>query len=210
MFDCDGLLVDSSAVWARAFEAAAHEFGWVLDAQGQQRLRGSSVASAAAVLGRWLDAPVDRLRRLIGERLAVEVTQAPPVALPGVIEFISDIHGEMPLAVASNGPLELVQLMLERAGLLAAFETICTASQVGASKPDPTVYLEACDRVSASPGMSFGFEDSLVGAAAVTNAGMSLIYVADTAADPPADADLAATTFADRRIVNFVVSRTAP
>lgn len=178
VFDCDGLLVDSSATWARSFASAAGNFGLLLDEETQTHLLGASVSSGAALLASLLtDAPVAELERLIQVSLLREVDRDAPTSLPGADYLLGHLFGRIPLAVASNGPRELVELMLDRAGLRDAFAHIVTSSDVGAAKPLPLVYLEACQRLGAAPKRSVGFEDSMVGAAAVLNAGMRLVLV---------------------------------
>lgn len=185
VFDCDGLLVDSSAAWAQAFRKSAEVFGYQLEPTDLQRLLGSSVASGAAIVAGLTGAPVAELRGIIAERLRAIVEEAPPAALPGAATLVGALHRRVPLAVASNGPAEIVELMLDHAGLLDAFDIVCTAAEAGAAKPDPAVYLAACQRIGAEPALSYGFEDSAVGAQAVLAAGMTLVFVGTPTFDLP-------------------------
>ncbi|MGW3954593.1 HAD family hydrolase [Streptomyces sp. NPDC004752] len=204
VFDCDGLLIDSTAAWAQAFSTSAEAFGYQLKPSEQHSLLGSSVVSGAAIISRLTGAPVQELQGIIADRLSAIVDDAPPPSLPGATTLIGELHRHMPLAVASNGPAEVVKLMLDHAGLLDAFETVCTAAEAGAAKPDPAVYLTACEHVGAEPELSYGFEDSAVGAEAVLAAGMTLVVIGTPTCELP-PAAITAQRLDEERITKLIV-----
>lgn len=55
------------------------------------------------------------------------------------------------LGMLTNGTLEQQQAKLEAMGLADRFEFVLTAEGLGAAKPDPVVYLAACDRFDLRP-----------------------------------------------------------
>lgn len=179
VFDCDGLLVDSTALWAGAFDAAAARAGGVLGPADHAGLVGSSIETGAARIalrfGNVNEADV--LAGTIHDALRAGVRHRPPVLLPGAAEVLRELGQVMPLAVASNGPSDVVSAMLEYAGLRDMFAVICTAGDVGAPKPSALVYQEACARIGIEPSAVLGFEDSVIGAHAVIAAGMPLVLV---------------------------------
>ncbi|MFE2038880.1 HAD family hydrolase [Streptomyces scopuliridis] len=203
VFDCDGLLLDSTHAWAQSFSMIAAELGHEMTAAEHARTVGSPVGTGAAVLSRITGAPVNEVQARVVKRFIEIADVEPPRILSGAVSLVRTLHGTLPLAVASNGPTDIVTSMLRRSGLLDAFDAVCTSETAGAAKPDPAVYLTACDRVHANPALSYGFADSEVGARAVQAAGMHLVFIGEPAFDLTSGAITAPRLDDDRVIALF-------
>jgi HAD superfamily hydrolase (TIGR01509 family) len=83
----------------------------------------------------------------------------------------------LPIAVASNSPRRLLDLALERGELARSFRVTVAADEVGAPKPAPEMYLEACRRLGVAPDRALAFEDSMTGVFAAKAAGMKVICI---------------------------------
>jgi HAD superfamily hydrolase (TIGR01509 family) len=197
VFDCDGLLVDSQRCWDGAYARIAADRGRSPDEIGLDRLLGASVARAARLLGDDLGNPVSEteLRAALAQSFAL----APPDALPGARELLTDLADHMPLGVASNGPREVVLDVLAQLGVRDAFSAIVSAEETARDKPDPDVYLEACRRLDVAPGDAVALEDSALGARAARAAGLFVVLVS-LHPDPHADADLVVPRLDDPRL----------
>jgi HAD superfamily hydrolase (TIGR01509 family) len=172
VFDCDGLLVDSAACWRTAYERVLARDGRTLGAELLAQLNGASVTGAAAALGVSAEALHRELRG------AFET--GPLAACPGTHALLAQLHGRLPLAVATNAPREIVALALRRVGLNGYLPVIVSADG-GPGKPAPDVYLAACARLGVPPQQAVAFEDSPIGAAAAQAAGLRLVYVPSAA-----------------------------
>lgn len=64
-----------------------------------------------------------------------------------VMPVLRQLAGHVPLIALTNGNADL-----ERIGLDHLFEVILSAADVGAPKPDPTMFRAACDRLGLRPG----------------------------------------------------------
>ncbi len=168
VFDCDGLLIDSAACWRQAYEQALAADRRSLDPNLLLKLNGASVSGAAIALNITRESLYEELRRAF--------QTGPLKAQQGARELLHRIDGEMPIAVATNAPAELVALALERVGLAAYLPTIVSADGMQ-GKPSPDVYLDACGRLGVQPTDAVAFEDSPIGAAAAQAAGLTLVYV---------------------------------
>ena len=85
----------------------------------------------------------------------------------------------LPIAVASGGPLAIVEPSLQRTGLLPLFRTIVTIGDVERPKPAPDLFLEAARRIGVSPAACLVIEDSGAGLDAAKAAQMHAIGVHD-------------------------------
>ncbi len=123
---------------------------------------------------------------------------------PGALELLERLTASgVPLAVASNSERAFLERTLQSAGLLEGgpFQTTVSAQDVGAPKPAPDIYLEACRRLGTDPAESAALEDSATGAAAASAAGMFVIgipYFTGTAIE---GADLTAGRLDDPAVI---------
>ena len=180
IFDNDGLLLDTESVWTRAeedlFERRGHEF----TPADKLELVGSSAAIAGGILERRLGEP-GRAGELIEElnELVVAELERGVEAMVGARELLATL-GERgtPLALVSNSPIVFVRRSLQIVGLEDSFDVILSAHEVGAPKPAPDPYLEACRRLGIEPGPTvFALEDSPSGVAAAVAAGLTVIGI---------------------------------
>ena len=98
-------------------------------------------------------------------------------AVPEVVEHIDDQHGKIPFAVVSGSTRESVTASLRVLGLLDKFDTLVCAGDYRRSKPDPEAFLMAAERLGVAPEDCMVFEDTDMGIAAATAAGMAWVKV---------------------------------
>merc|ERR1712007_175836 len=103
---------------------------------------------------------------------------------PGEIDCVTKIvkenfakkesEGFLPMAVASSGDKAHVHADLERNDLLKYFEAIVTVEDVpkGRGKPNPDLFLLACEKLNIEPKYCRGFEDADLGMQALEAAEM--------------------------------------
>lgn len=178
VFDCDGLLVATQGAWDRAYATIASRYGTALTARDRHALVGLQLEQLGCALATLLGHPAPP--RQLGQEVYALVSegagcQAGP--MPGAVALVRALHGTRPLAVASNTPHQIVTTYLDRAGILAAFDTIVCSDHVASPKPAPDVYLTACQRLARDPGACTALEDSPAGGAAALAAGLYLIAV---------------------------------
>lgn len=107
---------------------------------------------------------------------------------PGVREILEYLQEKrIRTAVASSTRKATVERELEEAGFLAYFDKIIGGDAVKISKPNPEIYLLACQELSVRPAETFAIEDSYNGIRAAHGAGMRPIMVPDMI---PADEEM--------------------
>jgi HAD superfamily hydrolase (TIGR01509 family) len=175
----DGLLVDSEPLWVEAEAELLERHGGVHTEADAIETHGRSIEDSVAVYAERLGG-LDHgelrgeLLWIMGRRYAAGA----PVR-PGARELVTALRGHVPLAVASSTTSDLVRLALGGVGLLDAFDVVASGSDLGAAKPDPRVYLEACRLVGVEPQRAVAFEDSPVGVRAAVAAGIDVVGVPD-------------------------------
>jgi HAD superfamily hydrolase (TIGR01509 family) len=193
VFDCDGVLLESATAWEAAYREVLGARG--LSAKDVAALNGASVARAATHLGVREQALRASLIRAFARRS--------PGLLQGARALLDALRGRVRMAVATNGPHELVTAALADHGVLDRFEAVVSAEQLARPKPAPDVYLAACRVLEVDPSDAVALEDSAAGVAAARAAGLVVIYVPSQAV-PGVDADLRVPGLDDARVLRFL------
>ncbi|MDR6586278.1 sugar transferase [Herbaspirillum sp. BH-1] len=194
IFDCDGTLVDSEVVAARAWSEYVANYGVSLSAEeALARFRGVSmkwcISHIEQLHGQALPAHFEEeLRALMGSLLEQHLQ---PIS--GAVEMLEKLH--LPFALASNAPHHKIELCLRVTGLLPHFAgRIFSAYDVQRWKPDPALFLFAAERLGVPPQRCAVVEDSLPGVQAGLAAGMKVIALQEHAPHPELPAGVAIIT----------------
>jgi HAD superfamily hydrolase (TIGR01509 family) len=187
LFDMDGLLIDSEAVYIEAYQDAAGEIGVEIPMTLCHAMVGVPRRECEDMIqghyGPQFDVESFQtcFRRHAERRFQVHV----PVkaGVPELLAFLGD--RSLPLAVATSARAETAERNLGRAGLLSHFKAIAARDHVERAKPHPDVYLEAARRLGVAPQRCMAFEDSNVGLTAAHAAGTMAMMVPDIL--PPTD-----------------------
>jgi len=175
IFDCDGVLVDSEAIFARVLSecltaadfAATAEEALVL---GFGKNRDTLTAAVEARYGRALP---DGFFETVRARTA-HVLERELEPMPGIEALLTALPAAR--CVASNGHLQRVRERLALTNLLRFFDpNVFSATQVAYGKPAPDLFLLAASRLSTQPASCVVVEDSIIGVAAARAAGMPVL-----------------------------------
>jgi HAD superfamily hydrolase (TIGR01509 family) len=187
LFDMDGLLVDTEAVYIEAYHAAAKTFGVEMSMALCHAMIGVPRMECEAMIQDHFgpDFRVDRFQLSFRDHAARLMADEVPVK-PGARELLVWLGKRgLPLAVATSSRPTTVEGLLGRAGLLGHFKAIATRYDVERAKPHPDVFLEAARRLGTAPERCIAFEDSNIGLTAAHAAGTMAIMVPDIL--PPSD-----------------------
>jgi HAD superfamily hydrolase (TIGR01509 family) len=189
IFDLDGLLVDSEAVWDEVRKRFTEENGGRWHDGAQRDMMGMSSVE-------WSRYVRDRLGvRMEPERISVEVADRVadlyrehlPLP-PGAVESVRSLAAEWPLGLASSSNRHVIDLVLDEAGIAGSFRATVSSEEVGAGKPAPDVYLEAARRLAVEPTECAAIEDSTNGIRSAHAAEMTVIAVPNKDFPPAPDA----------------------
>jgi HAD superfamily hydrolase (TIGR01509 family) len=179
IFDMDGLLLDTEILWHRAeielFKRHGAEFSW----DDKLAVIGTSFAFTARYFAERLGRPLEEGEALVREMVDLmhDELRGEVAGRPGAVELVARLRGRTRLGLASNSPRMLVDTALATAGLVGAFDAIVTSDDVEHAKPEPDLYLLACERLGVAPDEALALEDSASGVAAAKAAGLTCIAV---------------------------------
>lgn len=181
LFDMDGLLLDTEAVYIIALQAAARALGREMPLDFCHSMIGvPGPACNVMIADLYGDGfRIEEFRQHYSGHTRRLLETGIPLK-PGVVELLDFLAGRgLPLAVATSAARNTAEHHLGRAGLLDRFGAVATRDDVEHPKPHPGVYLEAARRLGVAPERCIAFEDSNIGLAAAHATGAMAFMVPD-------------------------------
>jgi len=189
VLDLDGVLVDSEQVWDAARRELVAERGGVWRDDATRAMMGMSSLEWSRYMHDALGVDLEpaAISAAVVEKLEQHYRRELPL-LPGAREAVRALATRWPLGLASSSNREIIDLVLELAGLADAFTATVSSEEVPRGKPAPDVYLEAARRLEVAPCDCAAVEDSTNGLRAAAAAGMTVIALPNAAFPPAEDA----------------------
>ena len=178
LWDNDGLLLDSEALFFDLTKAMFAEAGFLLD-EAYWGVEYLGNAKHSSEIARELGMPPELAGPLLDRRneaFVERIRQTVPL-MPKVRETIDALAGRVRLALVTGSPRDKVELMHGPDGLLDRFDVIITDDEVANPKPHPEPYLKALESLGLEPGQCLAVEDSRRGLASAHAAGIDCIVV---------------------------------
>ena len=198
IFDLDGVLVDSEERWARAKEDLVRASGGSWKPEAARAMLGMSSPEWSRYLRDELGVPMapERISAEVVQRLLEDYRRDSPL-VDGAAEAVGRLAARWPLGLATSSNREVVDTVLESAGLAESFAATVSSEEVARGKPAPDVYLEAAARLGVAPDHAAAVEDSANGLLAARAAGMAVVAIPNRAFPPGEEALAAADVVLD-------------
>ncbi|MDB5096703.1 MAG: putative phosphoglycolate phosphatase [Cyanobacteria bacterium RYN_339] len=174
VFDKDGVLMDFHRRWAAITHARAEALADFVDPEVMTALLG--LTADDRVLPGGLLAGASRQESMVAAAVAVHQTGLPwheaigharmafdqadfdvdfdqsSQPLPGVVETVRTLHAAgWVLAIATTDQTDDAWKFLHHAGLAECFRTVIGADRVTVGKPDPGMFILACEKAGIAP-----------------------------------------------------------
>ena len=180
VFDMDGVLIDSHpahlAAWkaflrSRGKDLRDDELSFILEGRTRDHILRHFLGNLEARELQEYGKQKDEIFRATEHQIRV---------IPGVIDFLQTLNRSGVVSAVATSASEIRTVStIERMGLAEHFEAVITASDVADSKPDPTVYRLACERLHVPPAQALAFDDAPAGIKSAKLAGMRCIGVSN-------------------------------
>jgi len=184
LFDMDGVLVDNLECHAAAFKQLAEEHGVILTDEEVNSVFGRKTAETlSAILGREISPEEGRELEDRKEVIYRELAQPGirEMIVPGLLALLEDFRKvKRVVALATSGPRENVDMVLDGLGIRQYFSAIVTGDEVSDGKPSPDCFLLAAKRIGLPAPRCLIFEDSIAGIRAALASGGICIALATT------------------------------
>ena len=183
IFDADGTLIDSMPIWEDAGARFLAGLGIKAEENLGEIMFRMSLDEGAAYLKKTynLDMTEERVKKgILGVINDFYVNQVQPKA--GAREFLKELSSrKIPMYIATSSNREHIRAAFERLGLYEYFDGMITCEEAGAGKREPTIFLQAAQRMGLEPGDIFVFEDVIHAVRSAGSAGFVTVGVYDEA-----------------------------
>ena len=180
IFDMDGLILDSERTVLKCWEIIGEKYGFADIVTYGISVIGKNKKATVEEFERVYGEPGDRYERELREIYNGLAEQGKVPLKPHTIELLSAMkNAGMKIAIASSSTREEVTSQMATLGALPYFDTCVCGDQVTKSKPDPEIFLLACDALGVKPEEGVGLEDSFNGVRACKASGLYTVMVPD-------------------------------
>lgn len=179
IFDCDGILVDSETIANQVLLSMSAPFG----------LKMTMEEAVKNFNGRRLKNIFEQIEKLTDKKLpdsfetdfrkqTFEAFKTDLKAVKGVRKFIENLS--VPYCVASSGPVEKITFNLTTTELIQNFENrIFSSYEINSWKPDPEIFIHACNQMGFKKEECIVIEDSVAGVIAGVKGGFKVFALAN-------------------------------
>ena len=181
VFDMDGVILDSESLSDITLNKAAADFNIKMTADILNSCRGSNkhdiLIKLADIYGKDFDANGFLARTGV---YFDEIKDSEGIPLmPYAEQALSRLKKDYKIALASSTKEPVVRSELAAVNVLHYFESITTGEQVIHSKPNPEIYLMACESIGLKPEECIAVEDSFNGIRSAKAAGLFTVMIPD-------------------------------
>ena len=183
VFDCDGTLVNSMEYFFHGWEKLCKQHDLAFTKEKFYSLAGTPVRRIVEIIlednsrtidATWIDSFLVEKRAFHKDRRDKGEF---PTEITCVTNVVKQLHGKIPMAVASSGSKVFVREDLEHHDLVKYFDAIVTVEDVKNGKPAPDLFLEACKQINIDPKLCLGYEDAVIGMESLHAAEMDAVNV---------------------------------
>lgn len=190
VFDVDGTLTDSEAIWDKVRRGMADEDGVAWPPQATTAMMGMSTQEWSTylvqVVGLTGTAEQAAVRTISALRDHYRRNGVPELA--GAVSAVRRMAAQWTVGLASSSPRVLIDTIVEQLAIGDVVSASLSTEEIGGiGKPAPDVYLEVCRRLGAEPSRSVAIEDAPNGIRSAHAAGMKVIAVPPHFHPPTAD-----------------------
>lgn len=182
VFDMDGLIFDSERVVRRSWEWAGKELGFECLGEHIYNTIGFNLKTREEYFKNNVapDFPMEEFTALTRKRYRQIINVEGLAKKPGVRELLEYASTEgCRIGLATSSRRDNAIAALKEQGLWDYFDGAVFGDMVAKGKPNPEIYLKACQEIGVLPENALALEDAPSGIRSATSAGMRAIIIPD-------------------------------
>ncbi len=181
IFDMDGLMFDTERVFIKAWDYAGEKIGIGKAGYMVYKTLGKNVIASNKILREEFgEFNQEELRRYSKEFLKDYYEKNGVPVKPGLYTLLEYLKSTgCKIALASSTSRGMVEQYLKNTGVMDYFSAIVCGDMIEKSKPEPDIYLKACELLHVKPQNCIALEDSQSGLLSAYRAGCKPVMVPD-------------------------------
>lgn len=182
IFDMDGVIFDSEKRVVECWQVIADKYGVPdIEAACRECFGCNQQVAKERFLKRYgADFPYVEYKKEMSDLFHERYDNGNLPMLPGVVEILEFLKASgKRIALATSTRRESAEQGLTWAGVIDYFDAIICGDMVERSKPEPDIFLKACQAIKVEPCEAYVIEDSYNGIRAAHRGGLMPIMVPD-------------------------------
>lgn len=182
VFDMDGIIFDSERLVIECWKETADKYGIVDIERACEACLGVNATETREIFKRFYgqDFPYDEYKKEMSELFHGRYDGGRLPTKVGVKELLEYLKAQgIKVGLASSTRKAVVVQELTDAGLIGYFDVVVGGDMVRKSKPDPEIFLKACEELEVVPQEAFAIEDSYNGIRAAAAGKLRPLMVPD-------------------------------
>ena len=182
IFDMDGLMFDTERIYVEAMDYIGEKIGLGKLGYIVKKTLGMNRASARKI---WIEELGEKYdEELINREIIIYYTEyyknnTVPVK-DGLYEILEYLYkNDYKIALASSSGRDIIKRHLKETNIDKYFSVIVSGEDFKVSKPNPDIYIKACELLREEPKDCIALEDSKNGLLAAYNAGCKPVMIPD-------------------------------
>lgn len=178
----DGLIFDTENLFMEILGIEMAKKGYKLTRENYIKLLGLNVPAVEKGMKEMYgeDYPFKEISQLSREALGKKAREEGLPIKKGIRELLEFLkERDIKTAVASSSPTVFVSEYLKCSGIYDLFDVVMGGDKVIKSKPEPDIFLKACELLDGDIKTSLVLEDSENGIKAALNGGIRVICIPD-------------------------------
>jgi beta-phosphoglucomutase family hydrolase len=174
----DGVIIDSEPIHCQVNMKIFKELNIEVSLEEYNNFIGSTNMHMWATLVKKhnINQSKEAMCTLTAERNLQYVKEEAIEPIAGIPEFLQELkNNNILIGLASSSPLDNIELVLSKLGIINFFNAIVSGENVSKPKPAPDIFLKAAEKLKVSPKNCVVIEDSTHGVAAAKAAGMKCL-----------------------------------
>lgn len=183
IFDLDGVIVDTAKYHYLAWKQLAEQRGIPFTERDNERLKGVSRMRSLDIileLGGLTTLPDEEKEAMAAYKNELYLDYISRMGeseiLPGAKEYMASLRAKG-VRIALGSASKNAAFILERVGLSGLFDAVIDGTKVSKAKPDPEVFLVACESLGLTPRDCAVYEDAAAGVQAAKAAGIYVVGI---------------------------------
>ncbi len=182
IFDLDGVIVDTAKYHYLAWKQLADQRGIAFTEHDNERLKGVSRMRSLDIIlelgGLTLPDEEKEAMATYKNELYLDYIRRMDESeiLPGAKEYMTSLRAKG-VRIALGSASKNAAFILERVGLSELFDAVIDGTKVSKAKPDPEVFLVACESLGLTPRDCAVYEDAAAGVQAAKAAGIYVVGI---------------------------------
>ena len=182
IFDMDGLMIDSERVTCDGYAVSLQKRGYKPSTEFYKKTLGTNTKTTYELYKQEYgdDIPFFEILNEVHQYIEDVFEQQGVPLKPGLVELLKYLKSQhYKTIIATSSERSRVQKILKQTQLSSYFDDYICGDEVENSKPDPEIFLKACQKLKVSHQEALVLEDSEAGIQAAYLAHITVVCVPD-------------------------------